>query len=67
MGHLPVHDWLHAAAGVIKHRANAITTGWDDQMSDPLHTRMIAESVERVTHKDPARGEWCINGEEMNV
>ena len=28
---------------------------------------MITESVERVTHEDPAQGEWCINREEMNV
>ena len=20
-----------------------------------------------MTHKDPAQGEWCINGEEMNI
>ena len=28
---------------------------------------MIAESVERVTHKDPAQREWCINEEEITV
>ena len=27
----------------------------------------MAESVERTTHEDPAQGEWCVNGEEMNV
>ena len=28
---------------------------------------MISESVERVTHEDLARGEWCINWDEMNA
>ena len=30
-------------------------------------TRMIAESVERVTHEDPAQGEWCVSREENNI
>ena len=67
MGHLSVCGWLHTAVGVIKHRANAVTSGWDDQTSDAFLTQMIGESVERATHKDPAQGEWCVNGEEMNV
>ena len=36
-------------------------------MGDALLTQIIAESVERAPHEDPAQGEWCINGEEMNV
>ena len=44
---------------------NAVTSGWDDQTSDTFLTRMIAESVERVTHEDSAHEKWCVNGEEI--
>ena len=67
VGQLPVCGWLHTAVGIIKHRANVVTSGWDNHTSDALLSRMIAESVERATHEDPAQGEWCVNGEEMNV
>ena len=55
--HLPVCGWLCAAVGVIKHGANVVTSGWDNQTSDACSTRMTVESVERVTHEDPAQGE----------
>ena len=36
--HFPVCSWLHVAAAFVKQRANAITTGWDDETQDPqLH------------------------------
>ena len=59
--------WLRTPVGVTKHRANVLTSGRDNQTSDALLTQMIAESVERVTYKDPTWGEWCIKREEMNV
>ena len=31
IGHFPVCGWLHVAATFVKRRANAITTGWDDE------------------------------------
>ena len=49
VGHLPMCGWLHAAVGIIKRRVNAVTSRRDDQTSDALRTRMIAESVERAT------------------
>ena len=27
----------------------------------------VAESAETATYKEPARGEWCVNREEINV
>ena len=59
--------YLHAAVGAIKCRTNAVTSGWDNKISDALLTQMIAESVETPTHEDPAQGEWCINREEINL
>ena len=50
VGHLTVCGWHHTAVVVIKHRVNAVTSVWDNQMSDALLTWMIAESVEREQH-----------------
>lgn len=28
---------------------------------------MLKETVDRVQQKDPAQGNWCVNGSEVNV
>ena len=44
-----------------------ITKGWDDETADALLIGMVAETVTRVKKNDPARGDWCVQGKEMNV
>ena len=53
MGHLQACGWLHTAVGIIKCKENAITSGWNNQMSDALLTLMIVESIERAAHENP--------------
>ena len=44
-----------------------VTKGWDDKTADTLLIGMVVENVTRVKKKDPARGDWCVQGKEMNV
>ena len=67
VGHLPVCGWLRASVGVIKRRVNLVTAGWDDVTDDALLTLMVAETLERINKEDPARGKWCVDGEDVNV
>ena len=67
VGHFPVCGWLRAATGVLKRRANAVTRGWDDEATDPPLRKMVAETVAGVAKEDPARGDWCVNGREIDV
>ena len=66
-GHFPVCGWLWVAAAFVKQRANAVTTGWDDETQDPMLRRMLDEIVMRLSQTDPARGDWCANGQEVTV
>ena len=67
VGHLPVCGWTRAATGTIKRRASAVTKGWDDETTDDLLVRMVKETIARVKQDDPAKGEWCVQGDELNV
>ena len=67
VGHLPVCGWTHAATGTIKRRASAVTKGWDDETTDDLLVRMVKETIARVKQDDPAKGDWCVQGDELNV
>ena len=46
VGHLAVYGWIRTAVDVIKCKVNVVTSGWDDQVSNALLIRMIAESIE---------------------
>ena len=77
VGHLPVCGWLLVATSIMKRRASMVTKGWDDKTADALLidmvvetiTRydMVVETITRVKKNDPARGDWCVQGKEMNV
>ena len=66
-GHFPVGVWLRVAAAFVKQRTNAVTTGWDDETQDPMLRRMLEEIVLRSSQTVPARGDWCVNGQEVTV
>ena len=66
-GHFPVCGWLRVAAAFVKRRAIAVTTGWDDETQDPMLHRMLDEIVMRSSQTDPARGDWCADGQEVTV
>ena len=65
--HFPVCSWLRVAAAFVKRRANAVTTGWDDETQDPMLRRMLDEIVMRSSQTDPARGDRCADGQEVTV
>ena len=67
VGHFPVCGWLRVACGVLKRRASSVTKGWDDETRDNLLQRMISETVDSVRWGDPAHGDWCLDGRELNV
>ena len=60
-------SWLRVAAAFVKRRANAETTGWDDETRDPMLRRMLDEIVMRSSQTYPARGDWCTDGQEVTV
>ena len=66
-GHFPVCGWLRIAAVFVKWRANAVTTGWDDETQDPLLCRMLEEIILRSSQTDPAHNDWCMNSQEVTV
>ena len=65
--HFLVCGWLRVACRVLKRRANSVTKGWDDETRDNLLQHMISETVDSVQWDDPAHGDWCIGGQELNV
>ena len=44
-----------------------VTKGWDDETADTLLIGMVVETITRVKKNDPAKGDWCVQGKEMNV
>ena len=44
-----------------------VTKGWVDETADTLFIGMVVEIITRVKKNDPARGDWCMQGKEMNV
>ena len=65
--HLPVCGWLRVAASYLKRRANAATTSWDDEVTDPELCAIVSETLQRVKASDPARGRWDVTGSEATV
>ena len=55
------------ACGILKKRASSVTKGWDDKIWDTLLQRMVSETVHSVQRDDPAHGNWCAEGQELNV
>ena len=66
-GHFPVCGWLRVATAFLKRRANAVTTGWDDEVEDPPLRRMLEEIIVRAAQIDPTHGDWCVNGRDVTV
>ena len=66
-GHFPVCGWLHVATALVKRRANIVTTGWDDEVQDPLLAQIIRDIFARITQDDPVKGDWCISGQVVTV
>ena len=48
-GHFPVCGWLHVGTAFVKRKVNALKTGWDDEIKDPLLSQMIANIFAKVT------------------
>ena len=69
VGHYSVCGWLRVAVAVvaIKRHATSVLSGWDDEVCDIALQRMLTETVARVTHDDPVRGNWCVDGYEFTV
>ena len=67
VGHFPVCGWLRVAAASIKRRANAVTSGWDDDTCDAHLRSMLSDTIARVRQSDPVRGDWCVSGREFTV
>ena len=65
--HFPVVKSLRVAAAFIKRRAEDMTKGWDDKVTDVPLTTMITEVVARVCQEDPVRGKWCVDGLVLDV
>ena len=49
--------WLRVAAAFVKRRANAVTTGWDDETQGPMLRQMLEKTMMRSSQTDPARGQ----------
>ncbi|XP_043208454.1 uncharacterized protein LOC122374015 [Amphibalanus amphitrite] len=60
---VPVAGWLRVAASYLKRRVTAVSSGWDDEVTDPELCAMVIEMVERVNTSDPARGRWDVSGD----
>ena len=67
VGHFPMCGWLRVVVAAIKRHATSILLGWDDEVRDTTLWSMPMETVSRVTHDDPVRGNWCIDGNEFTV
>ena len=67
VGHFLVCGWFRMARGVLKRKTSLVTKGWDDETRDNLLQCMISETVDFVRQDDPAHGDWCVEGRELNV
>lgn len=67
LGHLPVCGWLRPATAFLKRKANAKSSSWDDEITDPNVIMMMEEIMRRVGETDPAGGKWEVDGDEATV
>ena len=50
-----------------KRRANTVTKGWDDQIDDVQHRKMLTGTMTRDGHSDHCRGKWHVGSKESDV
>ena len=67
VGNFPECGWLMVAVVAIKRHATSVSSEWDDEMRYAALQSMLTESVVRLTHDNPVRGNWCIDGNEFMV
>ena len=67
VGHFPVCGLLRVAVAAIKRHAASISSGWDYEVRDAALRSMLTETVSRVTHDDPVRGNWFVDGNKFMV
>ena len=65
--HFPVCGWLRVVVAAIKQCATSVSLGWDDEVHDAALWSMLTETVARVTHDNPVRGNWCVDGKKFTV
>ena len=64
----PTSVWMDSCGNsTIKRRASAVTKSWDDEATDDLLVHMVKETIARVKQDDPAKGDWSLQGDELNV
>lgn len=67
VGHLPVCSWLRPACSLVKRRANELSYGWDDEITDDSLRLTMQEMRQHAEQDDPARGRWDVEGNEAIV
>ena len=67
VSHVPVAGWLRPAAAWLKRRANTLSAGWDDPITDTVLRSQVDQVAARVKSADPATGPWCVTGESLIV
>ena len=65
--HFPGCGWLRVLCRVPKRKASSVTKSWGDETRDNLLQHMISETVDSVWRDDPAHGDWCVEGQELNM
>ena len=66
-GHLPVCGWLRVATAFVRWRANSMTACWDDEIRDPPLFQVLSDIIAQMAQKDPAQGDWSVDGREVTV
>lgn len=67
IGHLPVAGWLRPAASYLKRRVNALSSSWDEEVTDPTLRKILEETMAKVKSCDPARGRWDVDGDKATL
>ena len=65
--HFPVCRWLLMASAYIKHNANKVTTGKDDETNNISIRSMLTETITKIQQEDPIRGNWCVDEPKFTV
>ena len=47
--------------------ASTMRKGWDDKTIDVPLTCMMQKTMAHVCRDDPTRGDWCVDGEEIDA
>ena len=65
--YLSQYGWLRVVCRILNRRASLVTKGWEDETKDAFSQRMVSEIEDSVEQDDPARGDWCVDDQELNV